>query len=169
MTPWTAAHQVSLSFTISWSLLKLMSIESVMPSNHLILCYTLQSFPASKSFLLSRLFASGGQSTGASALASVLPMNIQGWFPFRFEDLISLQSKRLSIVLLNITVQKHQFFVTQPSLWFSSHVYYLTTGKTMALSMWTFVDKVMSLFFNTLSRFVIAFLQRSKRLLILWL
>ena len=82
-TPWTVACQAPLSSTISQSLLKLMSIESVMPSNHLILCCPfsscLQSFPASRSFPVCRLLASGGQSIGASA--SVLPMNIQGWFP----------------------------------------------------------------------------------------
>ena len=85
MTPWTAAHQASLSITNSLSLLKLMSIESVMPSNHLILCHPLllglQSFPESGSFAMSQLFVSGGQSTGASASASVLLMNIQGCFP----------------------------------------------------------------------------------------
>ena len=80
-TPWTADRQASLSLTISWSLLKLMSIEPVMPSNHLILCCCpfsscLQSFPASGSFQMSWLFASGGQSMGVSAAASVLPMNI---------------------------------------------------------------------------------------------
>ena len=81
VTPWTAAHQASLSITNSRSLLKLMSIESEMPSNHLILCHPLlpclQSFPASGSFQMSQLFASGGQSVGALASASVLPMNIQ--------------------------------------------------------------------------------------------
>ena len=80
-TPWTAASQASLSFINTWSLLKLMSIELVMPSNHFILCCPfsscLQSFPASWSFPMSQLFPSGGQSTGASALASVPPMNIQ--------------------------------------------------------------------------------------------
>ena len=80
-TPWTAAHQTSLSFTMSQGLLKLMSIESVMPSNHLFLCrpFLLPSsiFPASGSFQMSQLFASGGQSIGVSASASVLPMNIQ--------------------------------------------------------------------------------------------
>ena len=84
-TSWTAACQVSLTLTISWSLLKLKSIESVMPSSHLILVVPfsscLQSFPASGSFLMSQLFASGDQGTGASASASVLPMNIQGCFP----------------------------------------------------------------------------------------
>ena len=80
-TPWTTAHQASLSFSVSRSLLKLMSVESVMPSNHLILChplsFCLQSFPASGSFPVSQLFVSGGQSIGASASASVLPVNIQ--------------------------------------------------------------------------------------------
>ena len=82
-TPWTAACQASLSITNSWSLLKLMSVESVMPSNHLILCgpplLLLQSFPASGSFPMSQFFASGGQSIGASS--SVLPVNIRDWFP----------------------------------------------------------------------------------------
>ena len=80
VTPWTAARQASLSITNSWSLLKLMSIESVMPSNHLILChpfsFSLQSFPASGHFQMSQLFTSGGQSTGVSASISVLPVNI---------------------------------------------------------------------------------------------
>ena len=83
-TPWTAARQASLSITNAWSLLKLMSIKSVMPSNHLILCHPfsrLQSFPASESFPMSQLFASDGQNTGVSASASVLPVNIQDWFP----------------------------------------------------------------------------------------
>ena len=101
-TPWTIACQASLSITNSWSLLKLMSIESVMSSNHLILCHPLvlplQSFPASGSFQMSQFFASDGQSMGISASASVLPMNIQDWFPLEFTDWISLQSKRLSRV-----------------------------------------------------------------------
>ena len=95
-TPWTTAHQASLSFTISWSLLKLLSIESVMPSNHLSSVVPFspcpQSFPVSGSFLMSQLFASGGQRIGASALASVLPMNIQDWFPLGLTDLISKES-----------------------------------------------------------------------------
>ena len=85
VTPWTAARQAPLSFTISWSLLRSMSIKSVMPSNHPILCCSfvlwLQSFPASGSFPRSQLFASGGQNIGVSASASVLPVNIQGGFP----------------------------------------------------------------------------------------
>ena len=85
VTPWTAARQASLSFTISWSLLKLISIESVMPANYLVLCHPLllclQTFPASESFPVSQLFTSSGQSIGLSASASVLPVNSQGWVP----------------------------------------------------------------------------------------
>ena len=102
----------------------------------------LQSFPISESFLMSQLFASGGQSIRASASASVLPMNIQDWFPLRLTGLM-LQSKGLSRVFSNTTVWKHQFFSTQPSLWSSSHICNMTTGKTIALTIWTFVGKVM--------------------------
>ena len=108
--------QASLSFTISWNLLKLMSIESVMPSNHLILFSCLQSFPASGSFPMSQFFSSGGQSIGVSASASVLQMNIQDWFPLGWTGCISLQSKGLSRVFSNTAVQKHPFFSTQLSL-----------------------------------------------------
>ena len=96
VTPQNAAHQASLSFTISWSLLKFMSIESVMPSDHLILCHPLllpSIFPSIRVFSVSQLFPSGGQSIGASASASVLPVNIQGWFPLGLTGLISLQFK----------------------------------------------------------------------------
>ena len=82
-----------------------------------------QSFPASGSFLMRRFCSSGGQSIGASALASVLPVNIQGWFPLGFTGLISLQSKGLSRVFSSTTIQKHQFFGTQPSLWSNSHIH----------------------------------------------
>ena len=82
-----------------------------------------QSFPASGSFQMSQFFASGGQSIGASASASVLPMNIQGWFPLGLPDLISLQSKGLSRVFSNTIVQKHQFFGAQPSLWSNTHIH----------------------------------------------
>ena len=126
-TPWTAAFQASLSITNSWSSLKLMSIELVMVSNHLILCHPfsscLQSFPASGSFQMSHFFAAGGLSIGVSASASVLPMNIQGWFPLGWAGWISLQSKGLSRVFSNTTVQKHQFFGTQLSLWTNSHIH----------------------------------------------
>ena len=125
-TPWTAAHQASLS-TISQSLLKLMSIESMMPSNHLILCYPLlllpQSFPASGYFPMSRRFISGDQIIGASVTASVLPMNIQDWSPLGWTGLLSLLSKGFSRVFSNTTVQKHQFFSAQPSLCSSSHIW----------------------------------------------
>jgi len=128
----------------------------------------LQSFPASGSFPMSQLFVSGGQSIGASASASVLSMNIQDWFPLGWTDWISLQSKGLSRVFSNTTVQKHQFFGTQFSLWSNSHPH-MTTGKTIALTRWTFVGKVMSLLCNMLSRLVTAFHSRSKCVLILWL
>ena len=119
------AHQASLSFTISRNLLKLMSIELVMLSNHLILCRPLLLLPSIspsiRVFSRSQLFASGGQSTGASASGSVLPMNIQGRFPLGLTGLISLQSKGLSRVFSNSTVQKHQFFSSEVSIWFNSH------------------------------------------------
>ena len=83
----------------------------------------LQSFPASGSFSMSQFFASGGQSIGVSASTSVLPMNIQDWFPLGLTDLISLQSKGLSRVFSNTTVQKHQIFSTQSSLWSNSHIH----------------------------------------------
>ena len=125
----------------------------------------LQSFPASGSFPMCQLFASGGQSIEASA--SVLPMNLQDWFSLVLAGLTSLLSKRLSRIFSNTTVWKHQFFslslLYDPTLT-SVH----TTGKTIALTICTFVGKVMSLLFNMMSRFVTAFLPRSKHLLILW-
>ena len=118
-TPWTAAHQVSLFITNSRSLLKLRSIEPVMPSNHLILCrpllHPLSIFPSIR-FFSNEFFTSGGQIIGVSASASVLPMNIQDWFPLGWTGWISLQSKGFSIVFSNTTVQKHQFFGAQLSL-----------------------------------------------------
>ena len=118
MTPWTAACQASLSYTISWSLLKLMSVESVMPSNHLIFCCPLlllpSIFPTSMSFPMSQFFT--------SASASVLPMTIQDWFHLGWTGLIFLLSKGHSRVFSCTTVQKHQFFNTQPALWFSIHI-----------------------------------------------
>ena len=116
---------------------------------------------------MSRLFTSGGQSTGA--LASVLPMNIQGWFPLGLIGLISLLSKGLSRDFSNTTVQKHQFFGAQFFLKVQLSHLYMTTGKTIALTVQTFVSKVMSLLFNKLSRLVITFLPKSKHLLISWL
>ena len=120
--PWTAACWASLSFTISWSLLRLMSIESVKPSNHLILCRPLllsSIFPSISSFLMSWLFTSGDQNIGTSASSLVLTMNIQDSFPLGLTHLISLLSKGLSRVFSNTTVQKD----TQPSLWSNCHIH----------------------------------------------
>ena len=139
--------------TNSRGLPKLMSIESVMASSHLILCHPLlycpQSFPASGSFQISQFFTSEGQSIGVSASTSGLPVNTQDWSPLGWTGWISLQSKGLSRIFSNTTVQKHQFF-SQHSAFFTvqlSHPY-MTTGKTTALTRWSFVGKVMSLLFN---------------------
>ena len=149
-TLWTAACQASLSITNSQSLLKLMSIESVMPSNHFILCYrlllSLQSLPASGFFPMSYFFTSGGQSIGVSASASVLPMNIQDWFPLGWTGWISLQSKGLSRVFSNTTVQRHQFFGTQLSLWSTSPIHTWLLEKTQLWLYGPFFGKVMSAF-----------------------
>ena len=133
-----------------------------------VVCFSsfLQSFPAPGSFPVSQFFASGGQCIGASA--SVLPMNIQGWFPLGLTGLISLLAKGLSRVFSNTTVQKHlwcsAFFMVQLSY------LYMTTEKTIALTRRTFISKAdLYLLFNTLSRFFIAFLPRSKCLSISWL
>ena len=171
-TPWTAACQASPSITNSWSLLKFMSIELVMPSNHLILCCPLllpSIFPSIRVYSKSRIFASGGQSIGASASALVLPVNIQDWLALGLTGLISLQSKGLLRVFSNTTGQKQQFFGTQLSLWSNSHIHTWLLEQTIALTIWTSVNKPMSLLFNMLSRLVIVFLLRSKRLLISWL
>ena len=125
-TPWTAACQASLSTTNSWSLLKLISIELVMPSNHLtpvIHFSCLQSCPAPGSFPVSQFFTSDGQGIGASTTASVLSMNIQNWFPLGLTGLIFLLFKGLSGVFSHITVQEHQFFGTQLSLWSNSRIH----------------------------------------------
>ena len=127
LTPWNAAHQASLSTTNSWSLLKLMSIESVMPSNHLILyCpLLLPSFNLSQHqgfFQWVDSSHQGGQSIGASASASVLLMNIQGWFPLGLTGFISIKSKGLSRVFSSTIVWKRQFFGAQPFLWSNSHI-----------------------------------------------
>ena len=96
-------------------------------------------------------------------------MNIQGWSPLGLTGLISLQSKGLSRVLSSTTVWKHQFFGAHSSLWSNSHIWYMTTGKTIALTGRTLVGKIMSLLFNMLSRLGTAFLPRYKCLLISWL
>ena len=115
--------RLSLSITNSRGLLKLMSIASVMPSNRLILCHPLLLPPSIRVFSKSQFFALGGQSIGASVSASVLPMNIQDWFPLGWTAWISLQSKGLLRVFSNTTVQKHQFFSAQLSLWSNSHTH----------------------------------------------
>ena len=129
-TPWTTARQASLSFSISRSLLKLTSIElvivgdAIQPSCSSVVPFfsSLQSFPASGSFPVSQFFTSGGQSIGASASASVPPMNIYNWFPLGLTGLIFLLSKWFSRVFSNTTVQKHQFFGAQSSVWSKSHI-----------------------------------------------
>ena len=112
--------------TISWSLLRFMSFESVMLSNHLILChphlFLPLIFPNIRLFYKESALRIGGQNIGALASASVLPMNSQGWFPLKFTGLISLQSKGLSRVFSSTTIQKHQFLDTQTSLWSNSHI-----------------------------------------------
>ena len=123
-TLWTAARQASLSFTVSQSLLKLMSIESMMPTNHLILCHPFSSCPpASESFPMSLIFASGGQSIGASTSASVLPMNIQCWFPLGLTGLVSFLSKGPSRVFSSTIIRKHQFFTSPLSLRSNSQIH----------------------------------------------
>ena len=134
-----------------------------MPSNHLIICCPLlllpSIFPTSVSFPIIQLFASGGQSIGTSA--SVLPMKIQGWFPFGLTSLISLLSKGFTRVFSSTSL-KTSFLQCSASFMVQLSHPYLTTWKTVALTIWTFVNKVMSLLFNTFSRFVITSLPRSK-------
>ena len=170
-TPWTAAHQASLSITSSRSLLKLMSIESVVPCNHLIFRHPLllssSIFPSIRSFQMSQFFTSGGQSIAVTASMSVLPMNIQDWFPLGVTDLLAVQGTLKSLLQHHSSKASISlalsFFIVQ-----LSHPY-MTTGKNIAWTGRTFVGKVMSLLLNMLSRLVITFLPRSKRLLISWL
>ena len=162
VTPWTAAHQVSLSITNSQSLLKLMSIELVMPSNHLFLCHPFlllpSIFPSIRSFPVSQFFTSGGQSIGVSASASVFSVNIKDWFPLGWTGWIchprDSQESKASVL------QCSAFFIVQLSY------PYMTTRKTIALTIWTFVSKVISQLFYMLSRFFIVFFPSSKCLLI---
>ena len=173
VTPWTAARQASLSVTNSQSLLKLMSIESVMPSNHLILYHPLLFLPSI--FPNLRVFSN----------ESVLPITWPKYWSFSFSispsneysGLISFRKDWLDLLSVQGTLksllQHHssKASILQPSAFFIvqlSHPY-MTTEKTIALTRWTFVGKVMSLFFNMLSRLVISFLPRSKHLLISWL
>ena len=173
VTPWTAALQASLSFIISQSLLKPLSCplswwchptisSSVIPfSSHL------QSFPALGCFQMSQFFTSGGQSIGVSASTSVLPMNILDWFPLGWTDWIALLSKGPSRVFSSIRFESISSLALSllygPALT-SIH----DSWKTIALIRQTFVGKVMSQLFNTLSRLVIAFLSMTKRFLISW-
>ena len=167
VTPWTAALQASLSITKSWSLLKLMSIESVMPSNHLALCHPL--------LLLLSIFPS----IRVFSNESVLPLRRPKYWSFSFSihpsneyseqisflwltGWISLHSKGLSRVFSSTTVQKHQFLSGQLFFIFQLSHPYMTTGKTVALTIKAFVGKMMSLLFNILSRLVIVFLPKSK-------
>ena len=176
-TAWTTAFQAPPSSTISWSLLKFMSTESVVLPNHLILCYTLLLLPSifpsirvfsNESNAFPMLFASGGQSIRGSASASVLPMN-SVLISFRIDwfDFLAVQGTLKSLLQHHnskaLVLQCSAFFIVQ-----LSHPY-MTIGKSIALTRWTFVDNVMSLLFSMLSRFVIAFLPRSKHLLISWL
>ena len=113
--PWTAACQASLSFTISLSFVKLMSIESVMPSKHLILCcplFMLSIFPSIRVFSSELALRVKWPKYWSLSFSIVFPVNIQGWFPFGWTGWISLQSKGLSTVFSNTTVQKHWFFST---------------------------------------------------------
>ena len=122
VTPWTdCRRQASLSFTISWSLLKLVSTEWIMPPNHFILCCLLLLPSIFPSFRVFQFFALGGQSIEASA--SVLLRNIQGWFPLGLTGLHYLLPKGLSRVFSRTTIWKHQFLSDQPSLWFNFHIH----------------------------------------------
>ena len=172
VTPWAAARQASLYITNTQSLLRLMSMQLVMPSNHLILycppLLLLSIFPSNRVFtneLTLRIRWPKDWSFGFSISPSneylvLISLGLTG--------LISLQPKGLSRVFSSTTVEKHQFFGAQLSLWSNSHIH-MTTGQTIALTQWTFVDKVMSLLFNMLSRLVTTFLPRSNCLLISWL
>ena len=172
-TPWTAARQASLSITNSWTLLKPMSLELVMPSSHLILCCPL--------LLLPSIFPSIRVFSNESALRirwpkywsfsfSISPSNEHpGLISFRIDwlDLLAVQGTLKSLLKhhsAKASILRHSAFFTVQL----SHPY-MTTGKTIALTRQTFVGKVMSLLFNMLSRWVITFLPRSKRLLISWL
>ena len=172
-TPWTTAHTASLSITNSWSLLKFMSIDSVMPSNHLILCRPLLFLPSI--FPSIRVFSSESVlhirwCKYWSFSFSISPSNeYSGLISFRMDwlDLLAVQGTLKSLLQHHSSkpssLQCSVFFIVQ-----LSHPH-MTTGKTINLTRWTFVRKVMFLLFDMLSRMVIAFLPRSKCLLISWL
>ena len=172
MVQWTAAGQASLSCIISWSLLKLTSIEWMKPSNHLIMCCPFsscsQSFPSSESFPMSQLFRSGGQVLELQI--SIIPSNdYSELISFRIDwfDFLAVQGILKSLLYHNNSkasmLRCSTFIMVQ-----LSHPC-VTTGKTIGLTIWTFISKVMSLLFNMLSRIVIAFVSRGKHLLISWL
>ena len=172
-TPWTAAHQASLSINNCGSLLKLRSIELVMQSNHLIFCHPFlllpSIFPSITVFSRKSVLCIRWPKYWSFSL-SISPSNeYSGLISFRMDwlDLLAVQGTLKSLLQhyswKASILQDSAFFVVQ-----LSHPY-MTTGKTIALTIWTFVSKVMSLLFKTLSRFVIAILPRSKHLLILWL
>ena len=171
VTSWTAACQAHLSFTLRicsnscpLSLWCYLTISSSVPSSS---CP--QSFSASESFPVNLLFTSDGHSTGASALASVLPMTIQGCFSVGLTDLISLLSEGLSRVFSNTTLWKHQFFGAQPPLWSNCHIHAWLLEKPQLWLYGPLSTKWLLCFLIKLSRFVTAFLSRSKCLLISWL
>ena len=169
MTPWTIACQGSLSITNSWSLLKLLSIESVMLANHLILCHLLLLLPSI--FPSIRVYSNGSVlcirwPKHWSFSYSISPSNeYSGLISFRIDWFDFLAAKGLSRIFSS-TFRKHQFFGTEHSLWSNSHITYTITGKNIVLTIWTCVDKVMALLFNVLSRFVLSFIPRSKHILI---
>ena len=171
--PRIAACQASLSFTISGSLLKLMSIESVMPSNHLIICLPLlllpSIFPSIRVFSNELALHIRWPKYWSFSFSINPSKEYSKLFPLGVTWLISFQSKGPLRVFYCTTVQKDQFFGGQPSLWVQLSHPYMTTGKNIALTRQTLVTEVMSLIFNMLSRFIIAFLSRSKCLLISWL
>ena len=170
MTPWTASHQTSLSITNSWSLLKLMSLESVMPSNHLILCHPLLLSPSI--FPSIRVFSSESVlhirwPNHWSFSFSISPSNeYSGLISFRIDcfDLLAVQGTLKS--LLQHHSSKASILRHSVSFIVQFRYLYMTTGKTIALTTWTFVGKVLFLLFNTLPRFVIVFLPRIKHLLL---
>ena len=169
-TPWNATHQASLSITNSWTLPKLMSIESMMPSNHLILCHSLllspSIFPSIK-FFSNKLALCIRWPKYWSFSFNISPSNeYSELFSFRMDwlDLLAVQGTLKSL----LQHRSSKASILQCSAFFVVHLY-MTTGKTIALTRWTFVGKVMSLLFNMLSTLVITFLPRSKHLLISWL
>ena len=166
-TPWTAQLQASCPSSTPGACPNSCPSSSwrhpTISSSAVPFSSRLQSFPASGSFQMSQFFTSGGQSIRVSALASVLPMNIQDWFPLGWTGWISLLSKGLWRVFSKTAIQKHQFFGAQLSLWSYTHIY-MTTGKSIALTRGTYVGKVTSMLFNMLSGLVIAFLPKSKRI-----